>query len=363
MNPQKRRGIEIAEQRSAPILAMVLPFRWLQRRHPVVWPNALAPIPWTHVLSVLLFCLLPFSATAQTERPLPIFQREPRPMPSSVRIESDLRLEMYFSALKQGGVGLMRLSGDGIQRAEAEFRGESTPFFYLEGDAWYALIAADMNIHPRAHRLRVSAWREMGMVAFEQELRIEPGDFIVQELILPGDRAWLTDPEIESAELAGLAALTSIVGPAPHWDASGFELPHDSELTTPFGTVRAMDGGRESRHTGWDQNLPIGTPVRAMAAGSVAFAGTLDIRGNYLLIDHGLGLYSGYAHFSELHASAGQRVDAGQIIGLSGNSGRSSAPHLHWEIAFRGRWVDGRALLDLWLPASSMAHDGADAQD
>ena len=91
------------------------------------------------------------------------------------------------------------------------------------------------------------------------------------------------------------------------------------------------------------------------------FADALAIRGNYVLINHGLGIYSGYAHFSELHAQAGQQVAAGQIIGLSGNSGRSSAPHLHWEIALRGRWVDGLAFLDLWLPAPSSAESEADA--
>ena len=88
----------------------------------------------------------------------------------------------------------------------------------------------------------------------------------------------------------------------------------------------------------------------------------LDIRGNYVLIDHGLGIYSGYAHFSELYVEVGQRVEAGQIIGLSGNSGRSNGPHLHWEIAIRGQWVDGKAFLDLWLPAPSVSNGDANAR-
>ena len=133
------------------------------------------------------------------------------------------------------------------------------------------------------------------------------GDFIAQNLNLPASRAYLTDPEIESEELARLEALTSEVSPAPLWDASGFEQPHLSELTTPFGAFRRLGEDQQSRHTGWDQNLPTGTPVRAMAAGEARFAGPLDIRGNYVLIDHGLGIYSGYAHFSEYHVEAGQR--------------------------------------------------------
>ena len=309
-------------------------------------------------LAALLVCLLTSAAAAQTEGP-PVFQPEPRPMPSSVQFESDLRLERYFVSLTQGGVGLLRLAGAGIESASFTFRGETEAFFPAGDEAWHALIAVDMNIQPRIYPLTVSARRANEDVVFDSQLRIEPGSFITQKLVLPGDRVYLSDPAIESEELARLQALTSALNPAPLWDSSGFELPHDSALTTPFGAVRRLDGDGVSRHTGWDQNLPIGTPVRALAAGAVAFAGSLDIRGNYALIDHGLGIYSGYAHFSQLHVETGQRIGAGQIIGLSGNTGRSSAPHLHWEITIRGRWVDGAAFLDLWLPAPGSANADA----
>lgn len=261
--------------------------------------------------------------------------------------------------MKPGGIGLLRLTGGGIERARADFHGAAFSFFPADDGAYYALIAVDMNLRPRAYPLIVTAERASGDVVFEVQLRIEPGAFITQNLALPGSRVYLSDPAIENEELARLQALTSAVNPAPLWDASGFELPHDSALTSPFGAFRTLDDGRESRHTGWDQNLPTGTPVRAMAAGEARFAGMLDIRGNYALIDHGLGIYSGYAHLAELHLEVGQRVKAGQIIGLSGNTGRSSAPHLHWEIAIRGKWVDGSAFLELWLPAPSGASEDA----
>jgi murein DD-endopeptidase MepM/ murein hydrolase activator NlpD len=95
----------------------------------------------------------------------------------------------------------------------------------------------------------------------------------------------------------------------------------------------------------------VGTPVYAIASGEVVYADRLDIRGNYVLLHHGWGIYSGYAHFSQLGVQVGQRVEAGQFIGLSGNTGRSSGPHLHWEIAIQGEWIDSLAFLDLWLPA------------
>lgn len=314
------------------------------------------------VLAILyvVVSLFALNSAAQNEAP-PIFQREPRPFPSSVQIEAELQLETYFSSLAQGGVGLLRLSGEGIQRARAELRSESTPFFQADDGAFYALIAADMDGSPRAYPLTVHVERQSGAVTFMRELRIDSANFIVQDLQLPSGRAHLTDARIESDELALLKSLTSLTTPTPLWDASGFELPHYSELTTPFGAYRRLGGDRQSRHTGWDQNLPTGTPVRALAAGEARLADSLAIRGNYVLIDHGLGIYSGYGHFSELHVEAGQSVAAGQIIGLSGNSGRSSAPHLHWEVALRGKWVDGVAFLALWLPSPGGAENDADA--
>jgi murein DD-endopeptidase MepM/ murein hydrolase activator NlpD len=87
-----------------------------------------------------------------------------------------------------------------------------------------------------------------------------------------------------------------------------------------------------------------------MANGVVAFAGQLDIRGNYIVINHGWGVYTGYAHLSQINVERGQTLTAGQIIGASGNSGRSSGPHLHWEIAVNGEWIDGVLFLEMWLP-------------
>ncbi len=327
-------------------------------RQPVLRSSAMRVMPPSRVLISLLICLRACFAAAQSDI-APIFQPAPRPAPTSLRLASDLRLETHFAPLTPGGVGLLRLSGGGIKRARADFHGAVFSFFPADDGVYYALIAVDMNTHPRAYPLIVTAERASGDVVFEVPLRIEPGAFITQNLVLPGNRVYLTDPAIEYDELARLSALTALVSPAPLWDASGFELPHDSALTTPFGAFRTLNEGRESRHTGWDQNLPTGSPVRAMASGEARFAGMLDIRGNYALIDHGLGIYSGYAHLSELHVEAGQRVEAGQIIGLSGNTGRSSAPHLHWEIAIRGKWVDGSAFLELWLPAPGGASGAA----
>lgn len=280
-------------------------------------------------------------------RPQP--QPAPRPIPLASQFAAGLRLDWHFASLRQGGVGLLCLQGGGIVSAQASWRGELVPFFPAYA-GWYALLGCDMNARPGAYPLVAHAQLETGAASFARRVRIEPGDFIRENLDLRGAAADLVDAAIEAAESAAIADLTAEASSLPLWDAAGFDLPLSSAFASPFGSFRMMNAGLQTRHSGWDQRAATGTPVRTMAAGRVVFAGRLEIRGNYVLIDHGLGLYSGYAHFSALHAQAGQLVAARQIIGLSGNTGRSGAPHLHWELRLRGRWLDGLSLLSLWLP-------------
>ena len=306
----------------------------------------------SRLIPVLFSALLAFGVTSQSELTA-TFQPAPRPLPTSVHFKSGLRLDVYFPSLIQGGSGLLRLSGGDIVAARLSFRGVEQPFFTLDDADWYGLIVVDMDAFPRSYLLTVIAERSADAVSFTHDLRIDSAAYIVQRLDLPADRAYLAGAAVEQAEFALLAEITADRGPEPLWDESGFELPHDSELTSPYGAYRVFNGERETRHTGWDQNAPAGTPIRALAAGAVVFAAPLEIRGNTVIIDHGLGIYSGYAHLSDLQVEVGQRIAAGQIIGSSGDSGRSSGAHLHWEIIAQGEWIDGLTFINLWLPASS----------
>ncbi|MYV68723.1 peptidoglycan DD-metalloendopeptidase family protein, partial [Streptomyces sp. SID2131] len=91
------------------------------------------------------------------------------------------------------------------------------------------------------------------------------------------------------------------------------------------------------KHSGQDFAVPVGTPVKAAAAGTVVKAGPYGggdgpAYGNAIVVKHGNGTYSQYAHLSKIQVKIGQKVGAGQKIALSGNTGNSSGPHLHFEI-------------------------------
>ena len=112
-----------------------------------------------------------------------------------------------------------------------------------------------------------------------------------------------------------------------------------------YVTRGQLGAGDNAAHAGIDVAVPIGTPVRAAGTGSVVEAARDQEYGLFVLLRHNDGLETRYAHLSRIVVSAGKTIVAGEVLGLSGNSGRSSAPHLHFEVTQRGQSIDPRTLL------------------
>ncbi|MFW5947160.1 MAG: murein hydrolase activator EnvC family protein [Gemmatimonadota bacterium] len=133
--------------------------------------------------------------------------------------------------------------------------------------------------------------------------------------------------------LAGALSACSI----PRW-------PVDGTLTSPYG-LRHNGGVRFQIHRGVDIQVPTGAPVRAMAPGRVHFAGTMSGYGRVVILDHGRGIRSVYAHLAELRVQEGQELRGRPVIGLAGASGNASGTHLHFEILRDGNAEDPVTLL------------------
>ncbi len=117
-------------------------------------------------------------------------------------------------------------------------------------------------------------------------------------------------------------------------------LPGQIEVTSPFGYRIDPFFGRPSLHTGMDLHGEYGEAVHATAAGRVTVAGPSGGYGNLVEIDHGAGLSTRYGHLSRIDVAPGQWVTAGQDIGAIGSTGRSTGPHLHYEVRVDGAPVD-----------------------
>jgi murein DD-endopeptidase MepM/ murein hydrolase activator NlpD len=103
-------------------------------------------------------------------------------------------------------------------------------------------------------------------------------------------------------------------------------------------------------HQGLDYAVRTGTLVSAVNSGTVLFASPLYFEGNCVVLDHGQGLLTLYLHLSEIKVKAGERVEGGQAIGLSGGTGRATGPHLHLAVRWEGVYLNPATLLTLKLP-------------
>ena len=128
--------------------------------------------------------------------------------------------------------------------------------------------------------------------------------------------------------------------------SESFQSPLKSHITSVYGTRRVYNKQKKGQHLGTDFRAAIGDKVPTTNTGKVVFAGDLFYTGGTVIIDHGLEIFSVYGHLSKPLVEAGQIVKRGDVIGLSGNTGRTSGPHLHWGVKVQGQYIDGMALVE-----------------
>lgn len=141
--------------------------------------------------------------------------------------------------------------------------------------------------------------------------------------------------EVEQQTLVSLMRVNkdSLLSTPSIWPVKGY-------LTSGFGWRRSPFSGASKMHSGLDISNRVGTPVSAPARGAVAFSGPDGAYGICITIDHGNGLVTRYAHLSKTLVKVGEYVQRGEVIGAVGNTGRSTGPHLHYEVILKGTPVD-----------------------
>lgn len=171
-------------------------------------------------------------------------------------------------------------------------------------------------------------------------VQVASGGYQAEQIMLAADQNDLLNPDLTGPEEARIAQVMGGFTAHRYFDGL-MGLPSPGAITSQFGTRRSYNHGALSTfHAGADFGAGPGTPIVAPAAGVVALAEPLAVRGNATVIDHGWGVYSGFWHQAEILVKVGDVIAPGQVIGLVGSTGRSTGPHLHWELWVGGAQVD-----------------------
>jgi murein DD-endopeptidase MepM/ murein hydrolase activator NlpD len=213
-----------------------------------------------------------------------------------------------------------------------------------------AFVAFDVLTKPGKGLLRFldEAGRELG----RQEVTLTTRTLVEEHLALNKDMSTLRavpDPR-KNREAAQIWKVYQTIHGQDLWTQGRFHLPVSGIPTSgAFGDVRRYDysdgTSAADYHRGTDFAAPVGTQVRAPAAGLVALAADRMLTGGTLVVEHAPGLYSVYFHLSALKVHVGDHVKPGDLIALSGKTGMVTGPHLHWEFRYNGIPVDALDLV------------------
>ena len=246
----------------------------------------------------------------------------------------------------QGQTMAVRECMAGEPDLSGHFLGQQLTFTRGHGDYW-ALVGVDAMTPPGPYARHLDHHRD-GRPAtcstMQETFSVTAGSFTTYNVVVPADRTrtcWTRrssqqEREMVNAVFAGISR-RQVVGRAP----LATRWPGELRVTAPFGQRRSYNGGPvTSYHSGQDLGADEGMPVYAPAAGTVVLAEPLQVRGQVVILDHGWGVFTGFWHLSQIDVTAGDVVDRGELVGLVGNTGLSTGPHLHWEMRVGGVPVD-----------------------
>ena len=180
-------------------------------------------------------------------------------------------------------------------------------------------------------------------------LKVVKGKYDKEEIHVSSSKVNPKSPEVKeriSKEYNEAMKVYGTVTPKSYI-SKPFILPLDSKITSDFGKARVYNGSLKGYHSGTDYRAPMGTPIKAANDARVALVKKRFYSGGTVLLDHGEGIYTCYFHMSEFKVKEGQMVKRGEVLGLSGKSGRVTGPHLHFSARINKVQVDPLQLIEI----------------
>jgi hypothetical protein len=283
-------------------------------------------LPTLFALALACACTSPQVSTASAGKP------------DAVRLsDPDIRGEMFAADTMDGTITLVTVSlAPSLQGKDVsgEFEGIELPF-YKDGDVYRAVLGVPLDHKPGPVAVKITVGGAPGQHVAEVPFNVIPGNYptstvplkVNKRLVQPKNPKDLARIKREQAEIA---EIYGTVTRKKYW-AGPFAFPvKNPSYTSSFGRRRVYNGVQTSPHTGLDLKAKLGTPIYASAPGRVVLAKNLFFTGNTVILDHGYGVLTLYAHMSKLKIRKGREVNTGDLLGLAGMTGRANGPHLHW---------------------------------
>lgn len=254
-----------------------------------------------------------------------------------------LALEISQSSVKNANTVLLEIKKKNISDVKLSFDKQNINFFKnpFKKNTYYALLPISYYQKKKDYRIIVS-YIENGKKVFEgKSLKVIDGKYKSEVINVPKTKFKPKPSRVERTkkEYAQAMKVYNSISKDILWNED-FIYPLNTKITSNFGTKRVYNGKLKSYHSGTDFRAKNGTPILASNSGVVKISQDRFYSGNSIVIDHGQGVYSCYFHLSKINYKVGDVIKKGAVLGLSGDTGRVTGPHLHFSFRIHGIQVD-----------------------
>ena len=262
----------------------------------------------------------------------------------------DVTVSHRARGLFPGEAVLLEVEASGpLTEVRATAFDETIRFYRTEDGVWHGLFGIDLLVQPGDHDVELRIAPVTGTaIARSYTLSVEHKAYQTRQLTV-APRYVEPPPEVGdriAREAVRQAAIFATETEERLWRGS-WGRPVEGQATSAFGSRSVFNGQPRNPHSGADFRAAEGTPVVAPNVGTVVLTGDTYFSGGSVILDHGWGLYSYFAHLSKIIVEEEDRVEPGQVLGLAGATGRVTGPHLHWTLRLNGARVDPLSLIEI----------------
>jgi len=272
-----------------------------------------------------------------------------RSMATSIKVTWDP------ARVRRGSVIMMKIhSPVKLMAAEAATGQDRFPLLKTKDGTYAALVGIDVRLKEPTMSVDFALFPAKGgppyRIRADLKIKDSPSRTAkkVQKLSLPSGMVDLSQKRIDQVreDNRTLGDILATRSRQRYWE-EGYLLPVQGRITTRFGIGRVLNGKPRSSHSGVDIAGKKGTPVKSANSGMVLLADDFYLSGKTVVVDHGWGVSTVYAHLDRIDVREGQEVIRGQVLGAVGKTGRSTGPHLHFGAFIRGAKIDPLQIIEV----------------